>query len=240
MNAIKVVIADDHALFREGLKRILSLEKDILVVGEAVRGDELVKVLERCSPDVLLLDLRMPKGDVVQNLLDVSARNPSTKVLIVTAFSEEEDILNCAKGGARGYILKGASSATLLQAIKSVHRGGVWVDKEIPGADSFDEIARSRTTRSEGAVFNESIKNLTKREIEILRLVAEGLTNEEIGKKVFISEKTVKTHLTNIFDKLKVNNRFKAALAIMNQTRDSKEGSDEHRKKSSNVRNSQI
>jgi RNA polymerase sigma factor (sigma-70 family) len=223
MNPIKVVIADDHALFREGLKRILSLEKDILVVGEAVRGDEVVKIVERCSPDVLLLDLRMPKGDLVQNLLDVGARNTKVKVLILTAFSEEEDVLNSAKGGARGYVLKGVSSTTLLQAIKTVHRGEIWVDKEIPGAEMFEEISRSRSSRPESGALNDAMKSLTKRELEILRLVAEGLSNDEIGKRVFISEKTVKTHLTNIFDKLKVNNRFKAALMIMSRAEDSGE-----------------
>jgi DNA-binding NarL/FixJ family response regulator len=239
MNPIKVIIADDHALFREGLKRILSLEKDILVVGEAVRGDEVIKVVERSNPDVLLLDLKMPKGDVVQTLLDVTARNPDAKVLILTAFSEEEDILNSAKGGARGYVLKGVSSTTLLQAIKTVQRGGIWVDKEIPGADMFEEITRSRSSRSDGALINESMKSLTKREMEILRLVAEGLTNEEIGKKVFISEKTVKTHLTNIFDKLKVNNRFKAALMIMSRSEESREHPEEQRRRGSAARNSQ-
>jgi DNA-binding NarL/FixJ family response regulator len=215
MNAIKVVIADDHALFREGLKRILSLEKDVLVVGEAARGDEVVKVVERANADVLLLDLKMPKSDVVRTLLDVAEKSPSTKVLLLTAFSEEEDILNSAKGGARGYVLKGVSSGTLLQAIKTVHKGGVWVDREVPAADAFEEISKGRPARTESAGMNESVKSLTRRELEILKLVAEGLTNEEIGKKVFISEKTVKTHLTNIFDKLKVNNRFKAALMIM-------------------------
>jgi len=217
MTPIKVVIADDHALFREGLKRILSLEKDVLVVGEAARGDEVVRVVDRAKPDVLLLDLKMPRGDVVQTLLDVNERNPVTKVLILTAFSEDENILNAAKGGAKGYVLKGVSSATLLQAIKTVHGGGLWVDKEMPSADAFEEIAQSQHTRYGGEPANEAIKNLTKRELEILRLVAEGLTNEEIGKRIFISEKTVKTHLTNIFDKLKVNNRFKAALLIMNR-----------------------
>lgn len=215
MNAIKIVIADDHALFREGLRRILSLEKDILVVGEASRGDEVVKVVERTSPDVLLLDLKMPKADVVQILLELNEKSPATKVVLLTAFSDEEDVLNSAKGGARGYVLKGASSTTLLQAIKTVQRGGVWVDREIPAADTFEEISRSRAVRADAGPVPDAIKSLTKREIEILRLVAEGLTNEEIGKRVFISEKTVKTHLTNIFDKLKVNNRFKAALMIM-------------------------
>lgn len=217
MGPIKVVIADDHALFREGLKRILSLEKDVLVVGEASRGDEVARIVDRAKPDVLLLDLKMPKGDVVQTLLEVSEKNPTTKVLILTAFSEDENILNAAKGGAKGYVLKGVSSPTLLQAIKTVHGGGFWVDKEMSSADAFEEIVQSQSGKSGTEPVNETIKNLTKREVEILRLVAEGLTNEEIGKKIFISEKTVKTHLTNIFDKLKVNNRFKAALLIMNR-----------------------
>src|SRR3990167_3865818 len=98
MGPIKVVIADDHTLFREGLRRILSLEKDVLVVGEAARGDEVPGVVERAKPEVLLLDLKMPKADVVQTLLEVSEKSPATKVLILTAFSEDENILNAAKG----------------------------------------------------------------------------------------------------------------------------------------------
>jgi len=217
MAPIKVVLADDHALFREGLKRILSLEKDILVVGEASRGDEVGRVVERTKPDVLLLDLKMPKGDVVQTLLEVGEKEPTTKVLILTAFSEDENILNAAKGGAKGYLLKGVSSSILLQAIKTVYGGGLWVDKELSSAEAFEEIAQSQPIRQKGEPESDALKNLTKREMEILRLVAEGLTNEEIGKRIFISEKTVKTHLTNIFDKLKVNNRFKAALLIMDR-----------------------
>jgi two-component system, NarL family, response regulator DegU len=217
MVPIKVVIADDHTLFRDGVKKILSLEKDILIVGEAARGDEVVKAVERSKPDVLLLDLRMPKGDVVQTLLDVKERNPATKVMILTAFAEDETVLNAAKGGARGYLLKGADFTTLLQAIKKVHSGGLWIDKEIPAADTFEEIALSQIEPVMAPQHDEAVESLTRRELEILRLVAEGMTNEEIGKKIFISEKTVKTHLTNIFDKLKVNNRFKAALMIMGQ-----------------------
>jgi two-component system, NarL family, response regulator DegU len=222
MTPMKVVIADDHALFREGLRKILSLEKDILVVGEAANGDELGKIAERMRPDIMLLDLRMPKGDVVQNLLEVAARSPATRVMILTAFSDEENVLNAAKGGAKGYVPKGAPSATLIQAIKAVHAGGVWIDKEITSWESFEEIAQAQSPsplRDAAPAPDDSISALTKREMEILRLVAEGLTNEEIGKKIFISEKTVKTHLTNIFDKLKVNNRFKAALMLMGQSR---------------------
>jgi RNA polymerase sigma factor (sigma-70 family) len=218
MAPIKVLIADDHTLFREGIRRILSLEKDILVVGEAARGDEVTKVVERAKPDVLLLDLKMPKADVVQTLLEVNEKNPATKVLILTAYSEDENILNAAKGGARGYVLKGIDIPTLLQAIKTIHRGGLWIDKEMPAADAFEEIAQSQLNETSDTKTDDALESLTRREKEILKLVAEGLTNEEIGKKIFISEKTVKTHLTNIFDKLKVNNRFKAALMIMGQT----------------------
>jgi DNA-binding NarL/FixJ family response regulator len=215
MVPIKVVVADDHTLFRDGIRRILSLEKDILVVGEAARGDEVTKVVERTKPDILLLDLKMPRGDVIQTLLEIKEKNLGTKVIILTAFSEDENILNAAKGGARGYVLKGIDFPTLLQAIKAVHKGELWIDKEMPAADVFEEIAHSQMAERVELGDDDVISTLTKRETEILKLVAEGLTNEEIGKKIFISEKTVKTHLTNIFDKLKVNNRFKAALLIM-------------------------
>ena len=221
MAPTKVVIADDHTLFREGVKKMLSLEKDILVVGEAARGDEVAKIVERAKPDVLLLDLKMPRGDIVQTLLEVKDINPPTKVLVLTAFSEDENILNAAKGGARGYVLKGIDFPTLLRAIKTVQSGGLWIDKDLPAADAFEEIAQDQLKDiGDSAYTNDAIKMLTRRELEILRLVAEGLTNEEIGKKIFISEKTVKTHLTNIFDKLKVNNRFKAALLIMGHAGD--------------------
>lgn len=221
MAPTKVVIADDHTLFREGIKKMLSLEKDILVVGEAARGDEVAKVVERAKPDVLLLDLKMPRGDIVQTLLEVKDINPATKVLVLTAFFEDENILNAAKGGARGYVLKGIDFPTLLRAIKTIQSGGLWIDKDLPTAEAFEEIAQDQLKDIEDSGYtNDAIKTLTRRELEILRLVAEGLTNEEIGKKIFISEKTVKTHLTNIFDKLKVNNRFKAALLIMGHAGD--------------------
>jgi two-component system, NarL family, response regulator DegU len=232
MTPIKVVVADDHTLFREGIRRILSLEKDILIVGECSRGDEVTKVVERTKPDLLLLDVKMPKGDIVQTLLDVKEKNPATKVLILTAYSEDENVLNAAKGGARGYVLKGIDFPTLLQAIKTIHKGGLWIDKETPSAEVFEEIAQGQMNELNDALHDDVIRTLTKREMEILKLVAEGLTNEEIGKKIFISEKTVKTHLTNIFDKLKVNNRFKAALLIMGHSGNSEASSATGRGKS--------
>jgi DNA-binding NarL/FixJ family response regulator len=214
MTTIKIVIADDHTLFREGLKRILSLEKDMLVVGEAATADEAVEAVERARPDILLLDLKMPQGDALQSLGKISERSPGTKVVILTAYSEEQNILASAKGRARGYVLKGVSASTLMQAIRKVQAGEIWVDRALAGGAHFERLASTEPFEA-GPPANETLRSLTKRELEILRLVADGLTNEEIGRKLFISDKTVKTHLTNILDKLQVNNRFKAALLVM-------------------------
>jgi len=214
MNPIKVVIADDHVLFREGLKRILSLERDILVIGEAANCAEAVEATARLRPDVLLMDLKMPAGDAVESLVKIGDKSPATKVIILTAHSEDESVVNTAKNRARGYVLKGISVPTLIAAIKKVNGGEIWVDPELPAGVDFERIASGLTLEGD-APANETLNGLTKRELEILQLVAEGLSNEEIGKRVFISKKTVKTHLTNIFDKLQVNNRFKAALWVM-------------------------
>lgn len=213
MDLIKIVIADDHLLFREGLKRILSLERDVLVVGEASTCAEAIEVTVRLRPDVLLMDLKMPAGDAVESLVKIGEKSPTTKVIILTAHSEDESVLNSAKNRARGYVLKGISVPTLMQAIKKVNAGDIWVDPELPAGVDFERIAKA--SMDVGAPENQTLQNLTKRELEILNLVAEGLSNEEIGKRIFISKKTVKTHLTNIFDKLQVNNRFKAALLVM-------------------------
>ena len=216
MTPIKIVIVDDHALFREGLKRILSLEKDILVVGEAASGEEAISVVERTRPDILLLDLKMPKGDALPSLVRITEKSPTTKVMILTAYSEDQALMESARGQARAYVLKGVSTPTLLEAMRKVYRGEIWVDPELAGRGAFMRMAGGHSF-DPGLPANETLQSLTKRELEILHLVAQGLTNEEIGKKVFISEKTVKTHLANIFDKLQVNNRFKAALLVMHQ-----------------------
>jgi DNA-binding NarL/FixJ family response regulator len=212
MDVIKVVIADDHLLFREGLKRILSLEKDILVVGEASSFAEAIQISARMRPDILLL--KMPAGDAIESLRKITEKSPATKVIILTAYSEEQSVLSTAHAHARAYVLKGISVPTLLTAIRKVNGGEIWVDPELPAGVDFSRIARGLLLEV-GPPANETVHGLTKRELEILQLVAEGLSNEEIGRKIFISRKTVKTHLANIFDKLQVNNRFKAALWIM-------------------------
>jgi DNA-binding NarL/FixJ family response regulator len=214
MQPIKIVIADDHGLFREGLKRLLSSEKSFQVIGEASNNEEAVEVVDRMQPDILILDLKMPSGDAVETLREIATKSPATKVVILTAFAEEENLLRTARGRARGYLLKGVSTATLIEALKKVSAGEVWVDRELPAGADFERITKSQSFDF-GPPANDTLQALTKRELEILRLVAEGLSNEEIGKKIFISPKTVKTHLSNIFDKLQVHNRFKAALWVM-------------------------
>jgi DNA-binding NarL/FixJ family response regulator len=214
MELIKIVIADDHVLFREGLRRILSLEKDILVVGEAASCVEAIQVTAKMQPDILLMDLKMPSGDAAESLVKIGEKSPATKVIILSAYSEEETVRSTAQRRARGYVLKGISVPTLIEAIRKVNAGEIWVDPELQAGADFSRIGRSLLLDL-GPPANETLHGLTKRELEILHLVAEGLSNDEIGKKIFISRKTVKTHLTNIFDKLQVNNRFKAALCVM-------------------------
>ncbi len=214
MNPIRIVIADDHALFREGLKRLLSSDQSFVVIGEAANNREAVEVVTRTRPDILILDLKMPSGSTVETLHDIAARSPATRVLILTAFSEKENVLSAAQARARAYVLKGVSTPTLIEALKKVNAGQTWVDPDLPSAAEFEQITKSESL-DVGPPANDAIQTLTKRELEILHLVAEGLSNEEIGKKIFISGKTVKTHIRNIFDKLNVHNRFRAALWVL-------------------------
>jgi two-component system response regulator DegU len=214
MQPIRIVIADDHALFREGLKRLLSSEQSFLVIGEASDHREAVQVVARTRPDVLILDLKMPSGDALATLRDIGARSPATKVLILTALAEKENVVSSAQARARGYVLKGVSTPTLIEALKKVNAGEIWVDPDLSSGADFKRITTNQSVDI-GPPANDTIQALTKRELEILHLVAEGLSNEEIGNKIFISHKTVKTHIRNIFDKLQVHNRFKAALWVM-------------------------
>jgi two-component system, NarL family, response regulator DegU len=213
MAPIKVVIADDHALFREGLKRTLTLERDVLVVGEAANGAEAVVTTEKMLPDVLLMDLNMPAGGTIETLVKISNQCPTTKVIILTAHAEDESVLTTANNRARGYLLKGISVPSLVQAIRKVNSSEISVDPELPSAGDFERIARSLSLDI-GPPANQTVQSLSKRELKILKLVADGMSNEEISKKIFIRPKTVKTHLTNIFDKLHIKNRFKAAVWI--------------------------
>lgn len=214
---IKIVLADDHTLFREGLKHVLAREPDLLVTAEASRAEEVGPAVAQGKGDVLLLDLRMPGGKAVQTLLQLKEDHPDTRTMILTAYANADSIVNTAKAGARGYLSKDVSPETLLQAVRTIHRGGVWIDRKLPRAGDFAAIAAQSNAGPAGEK-TDAIESLTRRELEVLKLVAEGLSNEEIAASTFISERTVKAHVTSIFSKLKVNNRVKAALAILRKS----------------------
>lgn len=216
MDAVtKIAVADANTLLREGLKRILPEAKDLTIAGEAANDVETMQIVEEVRPDVLLLDLNIPKLQAVPLLLGIKEQSLPTKVLVMSLLADEPKLLNCAKAGARGYILKAAPATTLVEAIQEVARGRIWVDREVSCADAFAILAhRANTTDDLGAQIN-IVDVLSRRELEILSLIGRGLKNEDIGKKLFISIPTVKAHVAHIFSKLKVNNRTQAALLLM-------------------------
>jgi DNA-binding NarL/FixJ family response regulator len=200
---VRVVIVDDHTLFREGLRNILAMEEGIEVVADAESAEDIVELVWQMRPDVLLLDIRMPQGcglDAVPAVLRIS---PRTQVLVLTACDEKEEHVRAFKLGAKGVILKDSARQTLMQAIHAVCAGQVWIDPRMTTA-LVEELSHLRPESSSGGR-NEN--GLTERELEIVRLVASGHKNKEVGATLTISERTVKTHLTNIFQKLGVRDR---------------------------------
>ncbi len=215
MDSIKVAIADDHTLFRAGLKRLLARERDLVVTGEGERAEEVEAAVAKGRADVLLLDLRMPGGEAVQTLLELRERHPETRTVILTAFDDEDAVLETAKAGARGYVLKGVSPTTLFQAIRTVHEGGIWIDPGLPQAAEFTAIVARQAQTQPARREPDGIDALSRRELEVLKLVAEGLPNKEIANRTFISEHTVRNHLNKIYEKLGVESRIQAALAFI-------------------------
>lgn len=221
MELIKVAIADANVVLREGLKRILTVESDLLVVGEAADNVEVAAVVERTKPDVLLLDLEIPKWKAVPVLLELEQKKVPSKVLILSLIPDQESILDTAKAGARGYVvLSGILPSMLIHAIRRIYRGEIWADRQLKSAETFAEFARQKSGYDIDELEGNITRVLSKRELEIIGLVARGLTNEEIGKRLFIALQTVKAHLNHIFHKLAVKNRTQAALLLVqHQTR---------------------
>jgi DNA-binding NarL/FixJ family response regulator len=200
----RVVIVDDHTLFREGLRTILEMEDDIEVVADAESAEDIVELVWQSRPDVLLLDIRMPQGSGLDAVPAVLRISPGTQVLVLTACDEKEEHVRAFKLGAKGVILKDSARQTLMQAIHSVRMGQVWVDPRMTGA-LVEEL--SHIGPEPGGLAGRDENGLTERELEIVRLVASGYKNKEVGTRLTISERTVKTHLTNIFQKLGVRDR---------------------------------
>ena len=200
----RIVIVDDHTLFREGLRTILETEEDIEVVADAESAEDIVELVWQTRPDVLLLDIRMPQGSGLDAVPAVLKISPNTHVLVLTACDEKEEHVRAFRLGAKGVILKDSARQTLMQAIRTVCRGEVWMDPRMSGALA-EELSH---IGSEGDPISTRQENgLTERELEIVRLVASGYKTQEVGATLAISERTVKTHLTNIFQKLGVRDR---------------------------------
>lgn len=206
---IKIIIADDHSMIREGLKQLLELDGDIQVVGEVGNGEECLKQIEKLNPDVVLLDINMPVMDGITMLEKLrSSAYKNQKVLILTIHNEVEYLRRALEIGVEGYVLKDADSSVLKKAIYTVNSGEKYIDVTMVPLLKEKKICEQQLTEEE---------KLTKREIEVLKLLAEGLFNKEIAYKLSISEKTVKNHVSNIFKKIGVFDRTQAAVyAIKN------------------------
>jgi two-component system, NarL family, nitrate/nitrite response regulator NarL len=204
--AIRILVADDHATFRDGLRKLLEVADDVTIVGEASNGVECVKMLAKFKPDILLLDLRMPEKDGLGVLEEVNFDSLPTRVIVLTAAEDDRDVVRAMRLGARGVVLKQSASDLLLKSIRKVADGEIWLDNRMTAEviDAFKKSSESGQRREKPL--------LSDREKEIVQLVAQGFRNREIGEKLFISEQTVKNHLHNIFDKLGVSDRLELAL----------------------------
>ena len=204
--AIRILVADDHAIFRDGLRKLLEGADDIQIVGEASNGVECTKMLAKLKPDILLLDLRMPEKDGLGVLEEVNFDTLPTRVIVLTAAEDDRDVVRAMRLGARGVVLKQSASDLLVKSIRKVYEGEIWLDNRMTAEviDAFKKSSEAGQRREKPL--------LSDREKEIVQLVAQGFRNREIGEKLFISEQTVKNHLHNIFDKLGVSDRLELAL----------------------------
>jgi DNA-binding NarL/FixJ family response regulator len=207
-NLIRILIADDHPVVRDGLKAILRTQADFQVIGEAVTGEETVSRFLELRPDVLLIDLEMPVLDGAQALEKIHKTLPDIKAIVLTAFDTDERILSALKSGARGYLLKGASRQEIFQAIRSVSRGESLLQPFV--TTRVLDLIRS------GEISQPAAETLTLREREILQLVSQGQTNKQISYATHITERTVKFHVSVILRKLDASNRAEAVQKALN------------------------
>jgi DNA-binding NarL/FixJ family response regulator len=205
-STIKILLADDHAIFRDGLRKLFEAAGDIAIVGEASNGLECVRLLKKLKPDVLLLDLRMPVKDGWSVLEEIKFDSSPTRTIVLTAAEDERDVIRAMRLGACGVVLKQSASELLVKSIRKVHNGEIWLDNRI-AAEVIDAFQKSTGS---GRRLEKPL--LSSREKDIVQLVAQGIRNREIGEILLISEQTVKNHLRNIFDKLGVSDRFELAL----------------------------
>jgi len=208
-NEIKIIIVDDQELFREGLFTLLSLQNDFNVVAQANNGEEALLQILKFRPDIVLMDLRMPVMGGVECIKRINVQFGNVKVIALTTFDEDELVFDSLRAGAVGYLLKDVSPEKLFEAIRSANRGEYYLPPNITAKvmAEFTKVSPSYERES-----NDILEDLSRREQEILQMVASGLTNKEIASKLVIAEGTVKNHLTNIFNKLNARDRMQAVL----------------------------
>jgi len=216
---IRVLIVDDHAVVRQGLRTFLELQDDVSpsdlaalpieVVGEAANGVEAVALARRLRPDVVLLDLVMPELDGIEATARIVTDSPHSRVIILTSFGDEDKVFPAIRAGAQGYLLKDVAPNDLVQAVRAVHLGQVQLHPEV-----VRKLMSAVAVQEEPAAGRQTafVQDLTEREVEVLGLIAGGLSNREIAEKLIISEKTVKTHVSNILSKLHLEDRTQAAI----------------------------
>ncbi|MHB1295521.1 MAG: response regulator [Anaerolineae bacterium] len=214
-DTIRVLIADDHAIVRKGIRALLATEPDIAVVGEAEDGLQAVAEAGRLRPDVVLMDLVMPGMDGIRATAEISAALPDTRILVLTSFSSDDQVLPALKAGARGYLLKVADPEEVVDAIHRLHRGESWLHPAV-ARKLMDEVVRAGVPAG-GIGDAPQAEALTEREVDVLRLVAQGQSNREIAAALFISEATARTHVSNILGKLHLASRTQAALYALRE-----------------------
>lgn len=214
--AIKILIADDHALLRQGIKNVLEFEKDLEVVAEAVDGQEALAKTLVFQPDIVLLDLNMPILSGLDVIKQLRAAKSKAKIIMLTIHDDDNYVIEVLKNGALGYLLKDVEPSMLIKAIHRVNEGEAFVYPEVAeklfgGIETLENINQ----RAEEIWKERRSERLTAREMDVLRCIAKGFNNQEIAQALFVSEKTVKNHLTNIFRKINVNDRTQALLYVL-------------------------
>jgi DNA-binding NarL/FixJ family response regulator len=214
ISKIRIVVADDHPIFRDGLCKLLALEEDFEVVAQASDGRQVLEVLQQHEPDILLLDLKMPGLDGLATLQRLQAAKNKTRVIVLTASDDKHEFVQAMKLGTSGIVLKQTATELLIKSIRKVHAGEIWLDSHTTAAVIRQFVANDEAPAPMPTIAPRDRERspLSQREREIVALVAQGFKNKEMAEKMFISEQTVKNHLHNIFDKLGVSDRLELAL----------------------------